>query len=451
MENTTEPHEELNARYANALLPLTIIFGLFAAIGVIGNILVLLVFSLGREFRNNNFKIFVICLGLVDLLTCVFLIPAEMAKHRNYFSFENLFMCKTKCLFNVWAGCAAALALLIISIDRFRKVCQPLKKQITPSLALKLCILLAFGVPVLLSWPGALMCGIKEENKTNIYNTTTVVYLCETEPQYKKSIWRYIYKYTFVILLVGVSMCCLTIYVLIGCQIKRHWGSVPAAYRKDSGKELNSDYSSDTFGNMKKPVDRTTSSTSDGQNLVVTDPPLSPLTKTPSNPVYCDQPDSSPNINQGSKQKPKLVKQSNSFDIDPNARKKLIKQLSNVSLSSLKKSRTESIDSNSRRRAMSRSNSGFGMRKFPYKTLIWFILTMIFVVTYIMYIVLAIQVPKLPHMDTTPFTVFQFFYRFYFLNNIINPIIYFILDKRFRKACRNIGPLIKTGLLGCSK
>lgn len=445
MDNlTTESHEELNIRYANALLPVTIIFGLFTAIGIIGNILVLLVFSLGREFRNNNFKVFVICLGIVDLLTCIFLIPAEIAKHRNYFSFENLFMCKTKCLFNVWAGCAAALALLIICIDRFRKVCQPLKKQIAPNLALKLCILLAFAVPIILSWPGAMMCGIKEDNKTNIYNTTTVVYLCETEPKYNNSIWRYVYKFTFVVLLVGVSISCLVMYILIGCQIKRHWGSVPASFRKDSGME----FSSDTFGNVKKPLDRTNSSTSDMQNQVVIDPPVSTLVSAPLTQPGSDEINSSTKTNKSPKQKPKLTKQSSSFDVDPNARKKFIKQLSNVSLSSLTKIRKDSMDWNTRGRTMSRSNSGFGMRRFPYKTLIWFILTMIFVVTYMVYLVLAIKVPKLVDLETTPFTVFQLFYRFYFLNNIINPIIYFALDKRFRKACKNIGPLIKTRLQG---
>ena len=445
MDNLTiESQEALNIRYANALLPSTIIFGFFTAIGIIGNIAVLVVFSLGREFKNNNFKIFVLCLGIVDLLTCAFLIPAEMAKHRNYFSFENLFMCKTKCLFNVWAGCAAALALLIICIDRYRKVCQPFKKQITPSLALKLCILMAFVVPLVLSWPGALMCGIKEDNKTNIYNTTTIVYLCETEPKYKKSIWRYIYKYTFVILMVGVSVSCLVMYVLIGCQIKRHWGSVPASFRKDSGKELNSDYSSDTFGKVKKSLERTPSTTSDGHNQVFVDPSDSPVKKTPQSPNGSIDPCSSPNPSKSPRQKPKLVKQSSSFDVDPNARKNLIKQLSSVSLSSMNKIRKGSMDSNSQRRTMSRSNSGFGMRKFPYKTLIWFILTMIFVVTYIMYLALAIKVPGLINMDTTSFAVFQFFYRFYFVNNIINPIIYFLLDKRFRNACKNIRTLIKS-------
>ena len=447
MENATESQDALNIRYANALIPLTVIFGFFATIGVIGNSLVLLVFSLGREFRNNNFKIFVICLGIVDLLTCAFLIPAEMVKHRNYFSFENLFMCKTKCLFNVWAGCAAALVLLLISVDRFRKVCQPFKKQIAPTLALKLCILLSFAVPIMLSWPGAMMCGIKEANKTNIYNTTTVVYLCATEPKYEKSIWRYIYKYTFVILLVGVSFCCLVMYILIGCQIKRHWGSVPGTFRKDSGKEFNSDYSSDTFGSIKKEAERTTSSTSDGRNQVVNDTPADPLRNASVNRTGSNASERSVNR----KNESVLVKQRKNSDADQKARKTLIKQLSNVSMSSLQKIRRESVSSNAARRTMSRSNSGFGMRKFPYKTLIWFILTMVFVVTYIMYLVLAIKVPKLIHMETTSFTVFSFFYRFYFMNNIINPIIYFILDARFRKACKTIGPLIKMRIRTCGK
>ena len=443
-----ETQTALNARYSYALLPLTVTYGLFATIGVIGNIVVLIVFSLGREFRNKNFKIFVVSLGIVDLLTCTFLIPAEMLKHRNYFSFENLFMCKTKCLFNVWAGCAAALILLLISVDRFRKVCQPLKRQITPILALKLCILLAFVVPVLLSWPGAMMCGIKEANKTNIYNTTTVVYLCATEPVYEKSIWRYIYKYTFVILLVGVSICCLVIYVLIGCQIKRHWSSVPANFRKDSGKDINSDYSSDTFGSIKKQSERT-SSTSDGRNCVINNVSIDTLKKATVDRTESNASEKANLNGQTAKLAPK-VERTNS-DADKKAREKLIKQLSNVSLSSLNKIRKESISSTAARRTMSRSNSGFGMRKFPYKTLIWFTLTMIFVITYIMYLVLAIKVPKLIHMDTTSFTIFSFFYRLYFLNNIVNPVVYFILDERFRKACKTIVPLIKMRLRTCCK
>lgn len=417
-----ESQEEFNRRYANALLPLTVTFGMFTIVGVVGNIFVLLVFVLGRVYKNNNFRVFVICLGIIDLMTSAFLIPAEMAKHRNYFSFENLAMCKIKCLFNVWAGCAAALSLLIISIDRYRKVCQPFKRQITPRLALQLCVFLSFFLSVVLSVPGAVMCGIKETNMTNIYGNTTTVFLCETEEKFKKHILRTVYKFAFIILLVGVSVACIVMYILIGRQICKHWGSVPLNFRKDSTRE-NSEFSSETFGKIRtngKPSDRSASSASDHSN-----PPLSPICKDV----------------QGKGKRPPLVKQNSSFDMDPKAAKKsLIKQLSTASNSSSGK---KSEDAPARRKKMSRQTSGFGLRKFPYKTLIWFILTLVFIVTYIVYLALAIQVPKIPTMSASSFALFQSFYRLYFINNIINPIVYAILDKNFRKACRNLGSTLK--------
>lgn len=422
-----ETQEDFNKRYADALLPLTITFGLFTLVGVVGNIIVLFVFVFGRAYRNNNFRVFVICLGIIDLLTSAFLLPAEMAKHRNYFSFENLAMCKIKCLFNVWAGCAAALSLLIISIDRYRKVCQPFKKQITPRLALQLCVFLSFFLSVLLSVPGAVMCGIKETNMTNIYGNTTTVFLCETEEKFKKHILRTVYKFSFIILLVGVSIACIIMYILIGRQIAKHWGSMPLNFRKDSARE-NSEISSETFGKIRtneKSVERSASSASDSVN-----PPLSPICKD----------------GQGKTNRPPLLKQSSSFDMDPiKAKKKLIKQLSTASTSSGGQKGEKEAARWSRKR--SRQASGFGLRKFPYKTLIWFILTLVFITTYILYLVLAIQVPKIPTMSASSFALFQSFYRLYFINNIINPIVYALLDKNFRKSCRNMGPTLKASFL----
>lgn len=433
MSEETETPEELNARYASALLPLTVTFGIFTVIGVVGNILVLLVYSLGREYRNNNFRIFVICLAVIDLLTSAFLLPAEMIKHRNFFSFENLAMCKIKCMLNVWAGCAAALTLLIISVDRFRKVCQPLKKQIPPRIALKLCLAFSFIVPSVLSTPGAIMCGIRHTNKTNIYNTTTEIYLCETEDKYQESILRKIYKYTFVILLVGISVVCVVMYIRIGRQIARHWGSVPGSFRKDSSKEFNSDYSSDTFGNLRtgqKSLDRTASSASD--NNSVASGLTSPIVKTPLSKM-----DST-----GSTKKAPFVKQNSTLssegDEKPKNKAKFVKQASSLSFTF-----SQGRKSSNKQRTMSRQGSGFGMRQFPYKTLIWFILTVVFILCYLVYIVLSTRVSTLYAKEPVPFTIFTLFFRLYFINNIINPIVYALLDKKFRSSCKNIWPNIK--------
>ncbi|XP_060600167.1 alpha-2A adrenergic receptor-like [Ruditapes philippinarum] len=407
-----ESQEEMNTRYADKLLPLTVLFGFFSFVGVVGNIIVLLVFGPGSAYRRNNFRVFVVCLAIIDLLTSAFLIPAEMFKHRNYFSFGDLAICKVKCLFNVWAGCAAALTLLIISIDRYKKVCKPFRTQISPGCALKLCVFLAFFLSVILSVPGAVMCGINETNMTNIHGNLTTVFMCETEEKFKNHIFRKIYKFAFILLLLGVSGACVVMYILIGRQIAKHWGSVPVNFRKDSDR-LNSDFSSETFGkiqssNNKKSVE-TLSSVADDPDQIY--PSLNPMEESRSSVVKAN---GNVEMNQQSSQK------------------RLIKQQSTTSTSSGGNRKGDTAQA--RRKTMTRQGSGFGLRRFPYKTLIWFILTIVFIVTYIVYLALATQVPKIPTMTASSFALFQSFYRIYFINNIINPIVYVVLDKNFRTA-----------------
>ena len=91
-----ETTDELNARYAAALLPLTVIFAIFTVVGVLGNAGVIVVFSLGRASRNSTFRVFAISLAIVDFLICALLLPSEIAKHRSFFYFDNLALCQLK-------------------------------------------------------------------------------------------------------------------------------------------------------------------------------------------------------------------------------------------------------------------------------------------------------------------------------------------------------------------
>jgi len=91
-----ETTDELNARYAAALLPLTVIFAIFTVVGVLGNAGVIVVFSLGRASHNSTFRVFAIFLAIVDLMACALLLPSEIAKHRSFFHFDNLALCQVK-------------------------------------------------------------------------------------------------------------------------------------------------------------------------------------------------------------------------------------------------------------------------------------------------------------------------------------------------------------------
>ena len=162
-----------------------------------------------------------ICLAVLDLLSCVTIIPAEIAISRNFFSFPSSTLCKLKCFFNVFFTTAAAMALLTICIDRFRKVCQPLKKQFYPGLTLKI-VVVAMVFSFVVSLPAPIMCGINPANKTNIYNTTTTVYLCNAEKRYQKSILRIIYKFGLTLILFGVSITLIIVYVLSQTSLRIH-------------------------------------------------------------------------------------------------------------------------------------------------------------------------------------------------------------------------------------
>ena len=400
----TESLEDLNKRFADALLPLTATFGVFAFAGFFGNLLILLVFSLSREYKKNNFKIFVLCLAIIDFITCITLIPAEMVKQRHYFAFDDVAACKVKCFFNVFGASASCLSLLIISIDRFRRAVQPMRKQLSPSLAIKLLVVFGFVIPILLSVPGTIMCGIEKANKTNIYGTDTEIYLCATEDKYKYSIWRIVYKYTFIILLVGISFVYIVLYTFVMREVAKQVRTMTAMDKNSSFEVC---YSSDIY---------------DPNSVQTVEENGNSRTRILSKTSFSDEDNLMTSLKESANGK-------------QTKKEKSAKAFRQPSLKSIK----SHFSSKSK-------ISMFRRRQFPYKTIIWFILTLIFIITYITHLIFALRVEKVVVMSPREFSVYSFFFRIYFFNHFINPVVYAIFVERFRKSCRNLLPIIKQKL-----
>lgn len=399
-DNLTETLEHLNERYAEALLPLTVTFGFFTLLGFLGNLVIILVFTLSHDYKRNNFKVFVLTLGVIDIITCCTLIPAEMIKQRHYFAFGDEKSCKVKCFFNVFGATASCLALLVISVDRYKKVVQPFRKQLTPKLAIKVLFVVAFVLPLLLAIPGTMMCGIKRTNMTNIYGEQTEINLCETEDRYRFSIWRKIYKFVFIILLVGVSCTYLILYAFVMKEATKQIRAI-AKLRKNSSYEVT--YSSDVFD----------------PNAI--DPSV---LKRPSFE------DTDYELEEKEIFKKRSVSfQNGSLNISETKRKKASRKPSSRSL----RSQTPMIQT----------------QRFPTKTLVWFVLTIIFIISYLTHIILALRVSDIVNMTPTEFSCFSFFYRIYFFNHMINPVVYAIFVKKFRKSCRTLLPKLKDRIREC--
>ncbi|XP_052790956.1 neuromedin-U receptor 2-like [Mya arenaria] len=393
MDNQTESLDELNDRYARALLPLTIAFGFFAVFGFLGNLIILLVFFFSRDYKRNNFKVFVLTLAVIDLVICGTLIPAEMVKQRKYFEFGDVVTCKVKCFFNVFGASSSCLAFLVISIDRFRKVVQPFKKQMSPANAVRVLIAVAFVFPILLAIPGTIMCGIKTTNMTNIHGGNTTIHLCETEKKYENSIWRTVYKFTFIILLVGISVTYIVLYIFV---------------MREAAKQMK------FISVQRKHLSLETVFTTGicYQNTTVNETPVSTIVKS-------DNTESNMLV-------PTIINNDS---------------LSKGSLENGDLKHRESIEK------IHRINDRPQKTKhFPTKTIIWFILTIVFIVTYFTHNVMTLNVEKIVNMSPSEFTLFSFFFRIYFLNHVFNPLVYAIFVKQFRSSCRNVIPLLLSKL-----
>ncbi|KAH3886774.1 uncharacterized protein LOC127865201 [Dreissena polymorpha] len=440
-----ETLDTLNARYAAALTPFAAILGIFCVIGLLGNIIVIMVFSFSNEYSNTNFKLFVLSLAVVDTLSCVTLMPAEIVKTHHYFSFPDSTPCKVKCFFNVFAMTAATLILLVICIDRYRKVCQPLKPQIRPGLALKiLAAVLIFSI--LVSVPAPIMCGIQEVDKENIYGTNTVVYICSAEEQFQKHIIRYVYKFGMTVLVVGVSLAFIVMYVLIIRTVFRHWN------RRMSGETIRFEVKSRS--NSAERVENFRLSGTLDDVFEDNEPHANDELKE-KRPLSCAQKENAtPKTkltvkDQRPPRKSSSISISSATDRARNVRKVSFMSMNPSAIKTRPSFHRSSTDSSIRSDTLRRRSSSTTSEKLPYKTMIWFILTLIFVLTFIIHSGLSFLTTK-EHVFK-PQTLFWFllFFRLYFVNNIINPMIYALLDKRFKGSCKSLWLRCKLKMSKC--
>ena len=409
--SSNETLEELNFRYAESLLPFAVILGLFCFIGIVGNSVVILVFSFSKEYRNTNFKVFVLSIAAVDLMSCFTLMPAEIFKTRHFFSISDHTPCKVKCFFNIFGMNISAFIFLVICIDRYRKVCQPLKKQIWPSLAVKLLVGV-FILSFVLSVPAPIMCGVTEHVKASVNNSSVNVFVCSAEKKYHNSTFRYLYKISLTILLVIISVSLIVMYIMIIKTVVKHWGS------RESGKSVRFESS------RSRPPSDEKLQPSENEEFVVNIKAV----------------EVEAHIN--------AILTVYFNDSNKNEETKRLKSSSRLSLNSyLTKGRfaikRSSSDVSFRTRVARRNSPSVVKRRLPYKTLIWFILTLVFLITYIINAGLSFMTTKEYELSPSCLFWFLLFFRIYFINNIINPIIYAWLDKRFKNSCKNIISTLK--------
>ncbi|XP_053407707.1 cholecystokinin receptor type A-like [Mercenaria mercenaria] len=372
--NTSGLREELNKNMAHTVLPVTIFIGMEQVFGFFGNILILIVYS-GR-YKRTNFRYFVITMATLDFTSCCTTLPGEIFSQLNWYDYKYEWICKVKSYFNVFTAWGSASILLILAIDRYRKICRPLKWQIQPAHALKLCCC-ALILSILVSVPVLFLWGEQEYiYENNGWNVTVSV--CEKSGKYAHTIYPLVYIGSVYFIPVGSMIFVAgTLNFLTAQKFFGHKLIVAQEVKK---------YSS--------PAETSINSTLDTH------------VKTDSSSVEPCSATVQTNMDSSDDSDAKY---------DNNDHSKVIHH---------EKTRLKHV-----------KQPGLYRKR---KTIIMLVLTSVFVVTMAVYVILVSLVAQpggiLNEMSNSTKVIFFFFLRLYFINCVVNPILYGFMDPRFRSG-----------------
>ena len=197
--------EKLNDEMRLTVLPVTIFVGIEAVFGFFGNLLILYVFLF--YYHKCNFKYFVLCLSLIDTTSTLTTLPGEIVTQTFWFVYPVPLVCKIKSFFNMFTVCGSAFGLLVIAIDRYRKVCRPLAWQIKPRQAMIL-IFIQLIISFIIAIPVPFIWGTRSfKKKYEGHNISVTV--CEIDAKYKNT--DYPLKYS----IVTETVISLTMFILL--------------------------------------------------------------------------------------------------------------------------------------------------------------------------------------------------------------------------------------------
>ena len=495
MRMTNFTHE-LNDDMTLTVLPVILFIGLLAILGILGNVVVIYIYYL--KYPKCNFRHFVIVLAGIDLLSCLVLMPLEIVTLVNWFVFPYAWLCKGKSFLNVFTVSSSAATLLLIAIDRFRKVCCPHSKQIQPSGALKLTLLVLF-LSVIPSTSDAVFWGIHHD-VTEFHGRNVSIRMCEKDDAFKDTEWPVLHT----LVLYGTTNCLVMIstmvlYILIalklfclptGVEHALPRISVSSPFESDSGvcSQRESVFkfpNGDIESGISESEDRIDSvDLSESQGDITENNVVDESTSTIRQEQYNDKPGPNEMDEQSGQEmiplEEKVSMRQKTFIPEPSSPKKCVRISTEILRSSCgnelelpdvdmrrKPSSNRHNDGKHntnftnqsklllrRRRSTVASLPGHTGARLRRKTLIMFILTSAFVGTTMLYFTLlgilsnsGNFVATLNHSERA---AWMFFLRLYFINSILNPILYGFLDPRFRKSLWKMGVHV-TWLAGSMK
>lgn len=138
--------------------------GILILIGVPGNLLVLIVYGFKRG--KNVQRTIILGLGLFDFLVCTISLPFEIFDLINDTTFQWKWICKIFRTFNFFVVFVSSSIIQLMTIERVRKICFPLRQQMTTT-SVFVALVGVIALCAVVAVPNAFIRGIRTRRFAN--------------------------------------------------------------------------------------------------------------------------------------------------------------------------------------------------------------------------------------------------------------------------------------------
>ena len=366
---------ELNSKETSKHIGGIIFISVLMVTGVFGNSHVLAIY--GRKIKPSNHRTFIFVLGMVDMIACCVGMPFVLVDLTHQLTFTMIAMCKIVRFVNYFVGVTSSLLMLVVTIDRYRKVCHPLKWQISDKMAKVACgLVILFGIGS--SWPTLFLFGnstVETEHK----NVTGV--RCATDDKFVETNYQKLFNMYLIGVVVVTFVVHIVLYIFICRALVSHNSRTLKFKTTDSRESFHS--------------------TASAANYSISD-------------ISIIQTSDNPNLE--------------SFRTEDNVAKAIRREST-----SSKYRFTEST-----RNVKNLTKHNLETRRI---TIIFFSIVAIFMISYIPHLTLKIvlfSTKFLENLCLTGTIIYNTVIWCFFINNMSNAIVYMFLDKKFRLEVKKL-------------
>ncbi|CAL1547526.1 unnamed protein product, partial [Lymnaea stagnalis] len=422
---------EANDEVALELLPVMLFLGLLSILGVVGNGFVCFIFT--RKFSKNSQNLLIVLLAVFDLHTCVLTIPYEIIDLRFYvyYIFDTDVICKVFKFVNTFCNAGSILVLLVIAVDRYRKVCKPLNSQLQLQ-SIRITFILIFVISACYSIPIFFLYGYRTIQSNIIHGAKSRD--CST-PDGIDTLYPTVFNGVLFLTFVIISIALIIMYSKILAEVKR----------RNKHKKRNRPYRI-SYGD----TNNISQGSDDDQTIKEVTHAISILNGTSTQNCADVKMLGAANLGNTENETP-IIDENQHFlsrgalaELDSNNNKSASKYIPGMASCLPNTTVRDYLAGQTLVQAGERSASSRKRRRARQQTtLVAFSVTSVFVLSFLPHLTLMIaKLVIFPGFDLdlrgAAFVAYNVFVRSYFVNSMCNPFIYGILNAQFRLEVQRI-------------